>query len=349
MTLAHLSQLLPQIIPERPRTLDNLTEELRAHEALEEPDIVVPLNELRMTAGGHIEAPGTRALDLTDWSRGQLSTLLGVKWDRWFQTADGAERAEEVNRRLSRTSRSIRLRTRRHPGAKPSAPHVLSALVSPAYAPVSDVRVANILETVLAGSGNEIRVLRHEVTDRSTNYVLGIGCPHSRANSRNVGDVWGGLLVRNSGVGFASLSISMHLVRLLCTNGMAAPIPDAMLVRRTHRGIDEQKLIAVLAAQVTCLPARLREGIDLLGEADRIEVDGIPSVVEGILREEKLPLRLMPDILSAWDREPRHTAFGVSQAITLAAHDASPEMRFELERAAGAYLASVTMRATRAN
>jgi hypothetical protein len=39
----------------------------------------------------------------------------------------------------------------------------------------------------------------------------------------------------------------------------------------------------------------------------------------------------------------------VSQAITLAAHDTSPEMRFELERAAGAYLASVTMSVTRAN
>jgi hypothetical protein len=349
MALSHLSQLLPNITVERPRTLDALTEELRAHEALEEPDIVVPLSELRMTPGGHIEAPGTRALALTDWSRGQLSTLLGVKWDRWFQSADGAERAEEVNRRLSRTTRSIRLRTRRHPGADDTAPLVLSALVSPAYAPVSDVRVTDILGTVLAGAGSEVRVLRHDVTDRSTSYVLGIGRPFSTKGSHHVGDCYGGILVRNSGVGFASLSITMHLVRLLCTNGMTAPLPDAILVRRTHRGIDEQKLTAVLTAQVTRLPLRLRDGIEVLGEADAVEVDSVPSVVEGILRREKLPLRLLPDILSAWDREPRRTAFGVSQAITLAAHDASPEMRFELERAAGAYLASVTTGATRAN
>ena len=105
----------------------------------------------------------------------------------------------------------------------------------------------------------------------------------------------------------------------------------------------------MLTAQVTRLPLRLREGIEVLSEADQVELDSVPSVIEGILRREKLPLRLVPDILSAWDREPRRTAFGVSQAITLAAHDASPELRFELERAAGAYLASVTMSATRAN
>jgi hypothetical protein len=66
MALSHLSQLLPQVSSERPRTLETLADEFRAHEALEEPDLVVPLNELRMTPRGHIEAPGTRPLALTD-------------------------------------------------------------------------------------------------------------------------------------------------------------------------------------------------------------------------------------------------------------------------------------------
>jgi len=57
-----------------------------------------------------------------------------------------------------------------------------------------------------------------------------------------VGDIWGGLMVRNSGVGFASLQMIAFLVRLVCRNGLCAPLPDAVLLRRRHRGLDDSRL-----------------------------------------------------------------------------------------------------------
>lgn len=47
--------------------------------------------------------------------------------------------------------------------------------------------------------------------------------------------------------------------------------------------------------------------------------------------------------MRAWNQEPGKSRFSVSQAITLAAQwESSPEVRFDLEQAAGAYLAAST-------
>jgi hypothetical protein len=45
--------------------------------------------------------PGGPELRMNDWARKQLARMLGLRWDRWFQSASGEERAEEVNRRFS--------------------------------------------------------------------------------------------------------------------------------------------------------------------------------------------------------------------------------------------------------
>lgn len=60
--------------------------------------------------------------------------------------------------------------------------------------------------------------------------------------------------------------------------------------------------------------------------------------LRSILRDARLPLRLLRPLLDAHAKEPLPNAFGVSQALTLAAQSLSPEERFELERAAGRYL-----------
>jgi hypothetical protein len=44
--------------------------------------------------------------------------------------------------------------------------------------------------------------------------------------------------------------------------------------------------------------------------------------------------------MSAFLREPGRSRFTVSQAVTLAAQAESPEVRYDMERAAGLYLAA---------
>jgi hypothetical protein len=329
--------------PPRARTLRDLVRRFELEEAFENPDVTVPMRELRLSDGGHVEVPGLGAFQFTDWSRRQCASLAGLRWDRWFENALPGDRAEEMNRRFARAQGSVRLRTSGFKDAaseaEPGAQGWLRALVSPGYTPVRDSVVAGALALALSAADEAPRVIRSDMTDRSTSFVVGVGEAFRPGDSHEVGDVWGGLLVRNSGVGFASLFVTLHLTRLLCKNGMTAPVPDAMLLRRRHRGLDGAKLTELLASQTQGLPGRLREGADILVRSTARRVADPATELHAILDAANLPGRILPALQAAYEREPVPTAFGISQAVTLAAQGMRPEERVELEGAAGRYLA----------
>ncbi len=85
----------------------------RADEML--PDRIVHVADLRMTPHGHVTVPGGQTLRMNEWARKQLASLLGLRWDTWFKSASGEERAEEVNRRFSRIPGEKKLRAWKDP------------------------------------------------------------------------------------------------------------------------------------------------------------------------------------------------------------------------------------------
>lgn len=328
----------------RPRTLHDLLGHFEAEESRENPDVLLPLSALRMEADGLVRVPELGMHAFTDWSRRQCAALLGVRFDRWFENATGADRAEEMNRRFARATGKVRLRTAKmqEPIAPPDqgVDGVLRAFVTPGYSPVADSRLTRLVMAAIGPREEELRLVRADMTDRSTTYVVAIGEPYRKGQGGTVGEVWGGILVRNSGVGFASLLVTLHLTRLLCLNGMVAPLPDALVVRRRHRGVEDDALKGLLSEKLADLPGRLHQGQARLLAAERQQVTDVEGTVRVILDEAGLPRRHLPRIVAAYGREPHASAFGVSQAITLAAQELAPEERFELERAAGSYLAA---------
>ncbi len=324
---------------ERPRTLHDLARVFERAEAQDNPDVVLPLTALRMTEAETLEVPRLGLFGFTDWSRRQCAALVGVRYDRWFENASPVERADEMNRRFARATNTVRLRTSRV--ANGDGTHgTLRAFVTPGYSPVSDSRLAQTLATVLEPADPELKIVRSDMTDRTVSYVVKVGEAYRPGGPGDVGDLWGGILVRNSGVGFASLLLSLHLTRLVCKNGMTAPLPDALLLKRRHRALDLGKLRELLASQLDRLPARLAQGAATLRAARDRPVTDIEGVVRQVLAFADLPERHVRSILDAYAREPEPTAFGISQAITLSAQALSPEVRFDLERAAGTYLAT---------
>lgn len=320
------------------RTLPDLVAQFEEEEALHNDDVVLPLSKLQATPDGTIEVPNLGAFALNDWSRQQMSSLLGMRWDRWFENASPAERAEELNRRLARTTDEVRVRTGRDVEAGVQAEGTLRALVSVGYSPVEDSQVAKLVITAMKHVDGDMRIIRANVTNQSTSFVVAIGRPYKVGGDGQVGDVWGGLLIRNSGVGFASLMMVAHLVRLACRNGMVCPMPDAVLLRRRHRGLDDKKLRWELAERIEQLPAQLRSGGEVLRLAEGRPVQDIEGEIRKVLRQANLPQRFVQPVVEAYGREPISNAFGISQAITLAAQRFSPEDRLTLERAAGEYL-----------
>ena len=85
--------------------------------------------------------PGLGTFSFTDWSRRQCATLLGVKFDRWFENASQAERSDEMNRRLRRASGEVRVRTTKD-GEADGTDGTLRAFVTPTYSPIADSHLA---------------------------------------------------------------------------------------------------------------------------------------------------------------------------------------------------------------
>lgn len=342
MSLSHISEALTQLVPPEPssgyRRFHQMMTVLDERHLLQNPDEIVELKALRMTTEETIAIPNCGSYALTDWAKKQLASLLGIQWNRWFQLTTKEEQADEINRRLWRNSARMRLRTSRTALTTNGKTGVLRAIVTPAYSPISDSHLGNALKILLWPLEQEPRILRFEVTDRSVTFIMSIGKPFRPGDDKVVGDVWGGLVVRNSDVGYASLSVTLSLVRLLCLNGMTAPIPDALLLKRTHRGITEDGLIEKLRFSVGDLPGKISRGAGILADARQRAIQDPEAEFVRLLQIAHMPQKLLPELQAAYALEPEETLFGISQAVTRASQKLSAEERFELDRAAGTYL-----------
>jgi hypothetical protein len=328
-----------------PVTLQELISRLDSLEALENPDLIANLSDLRMTPDQTILVPNRGEFSLTDWSKRQLANLTGIKYDRWFQNASGPEKAEEMNRRFLRATSPIKVRTYR--SADTTNVGTLRAFVSPSYMPISDSFVGSLVYSALQRSESEFPIIRANITAQSISYAIRVGRPHLVAGSLGeVGDIWGGIQIINSGVGYSSLSITLHLTRLICKNGMTAPLADANLLRRRHQGDIEMQLWERISSRLVGIGDKLNRGIQTLVDSRNVHIDDPRQAIEAVLRQAHLPKRMVEPLMIAFQREPHPSAFGISQALTDSnMHQElglSPEERTQIEDAAGSYLQSVT-------
>jgi hypothetical protein len=190
------------------------------------------------------------------------------------------EQAEEVNKRLWSSDAKLKVRTSRS-GSPNGVSGVVNALVSQTFTPLPDTQVLDLLEEAIRPVEPELQVVRHFVTDRTTSYVIGVGTPFCPDDDKEVGDIWGCLSVRNSGVGYAAACLIASLVRLFCKNGMTCPIPDALVFRRAHRSFDLDKLRELLGERLRELPGRLADaGRGLVASRQERVVDPKPAFEE---------------------------------------------------------------------
>jgi hypothetical protein len=322
-------------------SLDDLVTRFEERESVTNPDVTVGLDALRMGPEGTVRIPNLQGeYALSEWARGQLGKLVGASLDRWFENTEAHDRADEMNRRLARATGIVRVRTTKGAPEGAEADGTVSAFVSPRYTPIPDARVAGLLRDALRGVEDRVRVVRHTRTDLSTTFVLRVG--EKLTPSAEVGAVEGCIYARNSGVGFARLVVGLSLNRLACRNGLVLALPGSTLVRAIHLHVDQARLAHRLRDGLRDLPGKLHRGARQMAAATSVEVNDVALEVRDVLREARLPLRLVRPVVEAYSHEPRPTRFGISQALTLAAQAQSPEVRFELERAAGIYLAEAT-------
>jgi hypothetical protein len=322
-------------IPDPGLTYEEVLDRVTKRADLALPDQALPLSQLRATPEGSIEVPGLGQLGLSSWSRRQLANLLGIRWDRWFasELVAPADRAEEINRRFRASGETWKVRARRPATDEmPGDYSVLRAFVSPTYAPIDDLPVFETLGTVLAGQLGGIRFVRQDVTAESSQYAavsldevdLGVGKTDRHRN---------GFLLANSEVGSRSFTFLSWIWRLVCTNGLVAPM--SRLLRLIHRSRKEGVLQARFAEAVKLLPESWKRTETVLRQA-RQDQEKDPGMALEVLVESYPELRPIAETVhDAYEADPEPNRFGIVQALTRAAQGLPPERRLEVEELAG--------------
>lgn len=310
-------------------SLSHALDRVRREEGLFLPDVVIQLSETSWTPTGMLVVPGHGEIRVNEWARDQLSQILGIQFERWFATAAPEQQADEMSRRLRRARNKVRLRL-----SQGKVNPILRAVVSPSYSALEDSVLVSAIGESLASVAPAVQ--RLEITQRLTAAVIKFGEP--KFVNATVGDVSGSITLTNSGVGWCKLTVLLSILRLVCSNGMRAPVYEALILGVRHRCLEPERIRRQLSSEMRAVPGRLREATRVLGASTTWPVVNIEAESRELLREVGMIRSHLGGVLVAYRREPYATVFGVSQALTLHAQQTTSEERQILESLAGTYV-----------
>jgi hypothetical protein len=325
-------------VPGEPQTLTELVASFEEIERLTMPNMVVGAHRLSLFEGRHVDIPGCGSFTASPWCVRQLAAIAGVPEGHRMGAAS-VWSALLINEGLADSQGSVLLRAAR-PSSGDSAPRLTAALVDLSYNPLTAAALARLVLPMLVGVVDNPRVLRADITDRTTSFVVALGDPFTVGGSGDMGEVIPGLLVRTSTTGDGGPFLSLHLTRTKTGSGIAAPIVKAGLVEcgaGCSREVAENAVRSV-APRLRASAATLRSSAEHLAAAQALVVRYPLEAVRLIVEESGLPRELEGAIVAAYAREPLRNAFGVSQAFALVGQWMSPETRFRLELVAAACL-----------
>lgn len=305
-------------------------------------DTVLLASELSANPNGTLYVPSMGNVELTQWSRNQLALILGIRWNKWFEQVSGEEAANEINRRLSRMDKEWKLRIREPEVANNDTSGILGALVSPTYAPISNTRVLNALASNLgANKLDRMCVWQNHLTDRATHLSLINKRPQIIGTGSRTETYFVGFHVRNSQVGYTALTVSVYFMRLACTNGLLVSDGNFRLLYRTHRKIQDHKLLALMQTAFSNLQLMWQQGLSFLEASQVQEIASPENTVKAILRKVSGLSGYHKQVIAELNRQNlAPSKWDLIQALTHVARGIEPDNRFEMERLAGNLLTS---------
>ena len=330
--------------PDNPLTLEVLTERLRDREMHFLPDRTIELNEVRVDPNLNMVIPGEgRTFALNSHSKAQLNSLLGFRYDRWFEKCPDNVKQQELNTRLARAGVVVRFRLTDFVKEGSVANGTVAGIVTPGFQPINDALVAGFLGFSL---DRNARILRADITEQTSEYVIGLGDPVSQIN---VGDMFQAISIANSNTGAASFTMKALFVRVACRNGLVVPAFNAtgksasLLISRKHTGSAQEEVLDKLRDGVIEAHGRFEEGRERLSKAGNEIITDPLGALQTVVRAAHQPKKLAQQLLEvAFAKEPIQSKLGIVRAAT--DHDThvslglSEEARRDLEQAASNYL-----------
>ena len=329
--------------PSNPLTLEVLTNKLRERELHYLPDVTIPLNEVRVDDNLNLIIPETdRTFALNGHSKQQLNSLLGFRYDKWFESAETDVKRDELNTRLKRASSTVKFRLTDYNDTA-TADGTVAGIVTPGFQPIND----SIVTTVLGFNiGYNCKILRANITEQTTEYVIAFGAPE---NQYAVGEIFKAIGISNSNTGAASFNMKMMFVRVACQNGLVVPAFNnhgqaaSLLINRKHTGKAIEEVLDRLHDSVTDISERFRNGIENLYRASGEPVSDPLKALQFVVKNAHQPQKLAQELLqTSFAKEPLMTKLGIARAITdYDTHEAlglTQEARRDLEQSASNFI-----------
>lgn len=342
-------------------------------------DQVVDLEKVNIIPDGNekhpgvmLEVPNIGRLTLTDWSKRQLGSILGVRFDKWFdpEVVKAEEIQEELRRRFSRTHESRKIRARKFDAKDPGnkfADGFCRAVLSPTYAPIDDVRIFNRLAKRHRGMMDDFGFIQNHLgsdfyNDRSSHYTV-VGEPinmgpidrdHPDKRVRDIYDlaeregqlpsddwVYQGFHFRNSEVGHTAVTIDSSTFRLACLNGCTISVKNGRLLYRVHRSLDDEAIDGLLDGAFRKMPAAWEQNRKRMVTLRDFKLDDPETEILKFLARQKATKLFQDAVKEAYEEEPLPNKYGVLQALSKAAQaELDMDKRAELEEMAGNYMAA---------
>lgn len=338
------------------------------------PDIVIPLKDILIVPikegeGVNLDVPQIGVLKLNDWSKKQLGSLLGINWDKWFDTKfiHPREIEDELALRFTRMGHEAKLRARRFDKKDPQrkeAEGFLRAVLSPGYCPIDDLYLFERIAKNFRSTLKDMFFIDHlgpsYWNDKASYYTalgpkidLGpIDRNHPDPNTRRIYDaaeregllpekdvIYQGFHMRNSEVGFTAVTIDSTVFRLVCLNGAIVNINEGRLLYRMHKQIEPDDLDVLLLKTFERMPQAWNDNKKKLHLMLDSFLGNPEDEIKRFLSNSNASKAFIAAAIAAFETEASSSRYGVMQAISKAAQgEEDMDKRREYESLAGRYL-----------
>lgn len=310
----------------------------------------VDLGRLRFMGVGSVYVPGFGLLDMNSWSRSQLGTELGVRWDKFFgeMPPDQIQRAVTDHLR-SRDGGSIRkIIARRYDDGEVRAPTnsvgILRGIVSPGYSEIRDVRLFDRMKHTLGSQLQDLRFTNVSFKPNASHFFLCFdeafdALRKGKAPITNGDMYYFGLRIRNSEVGAHSLSGAPWFMKFICVNGAIVAVEDGPVLQIRHRNVEDSVIDTALDNMFQYLPEAKEQTVIQAGKLANISMIDPRAEIRRFLQGR--PKYIIESAEKAWEEEGCPTdAFGVMQSLARVAMAGREDrdQQIELERLAGQWM-----------
>lgn len=119
-------------------------------------------------------------------------------------------------------------------------------VVSERYVPFDNVDLLNALAPIVEARDLRVEALRQDDGHMNLRLLMANPMEAFGYTDPEASDIKGGYVVRNSEIRLAAVSVAALVYRVICTNGLIAPVGDQSIFRQIHYGQPAERVRAML-------------------------------------------------------------------------------------------------------